>query len=163
MSPRSTARRLRHSAGYLGLGMIAEAARELDGIVDQDRLTPEVMSARVDLHMHAKQWDLVVAASRELAQLVPEDDKGWISWAFALRELNRVEEARTVLLGAEPRLGKKCGILHYNLACYHCLLGDRKEAKRRLALASAISAEWKNAARDDIDLTALWDDLTTTE
>lgn len=156
---KSTLRRLKHASGYLGLGMLNEAADELETIEGDDRLSADVMRLRVDLYMQAKQWDLLSAVARELARLSPEDETGWINWAYALRELNRVEEAKAVLLQAEPIHGPKSGVLHYNLACYHCLLGDLVEAKRRLSIACRADNQWKRAALDDPDLKAMWDDI----
>lgn len=78
---------------------------------------------------------------------------------FALRELQRVEEAKAVLLEAEPIHGKKCALLHYNLACYACLLGDHVEAKKRLRVACKMDKQWKRAALDDDDLKAMWEDI----
>jgi hypothetical protein len=68
--------------------------------------------------------------------------------------MSRVTEAKAVLLEAEPRHGKS-GVLHYNLACYHCLLGELEEAKARLNRACKTGKEWKDAATTDPDLEAL--------
>ena len=156
-----TGRRLQFARGYIGLGMLDEAARELDAILAVDRPKPEVTSVWVDLHMEAKRWVQLERVGRTFARSQPQEDKGWISWAYALRELNRIEEAKAVLLEAEPLHGRTCGVLHYNLACYACLLGDRTEAKRRLAMACKMNREWKTAALDDPDLAAMRDDLTS--
>ena len=154
-----TSRHLQFASGYIDLGMLNEASDELEAIEGEDRLSPEVMSVRRDLYMEAKQWDLLLAVSRELARQRPKLDKGWIGWAFALRELQRVEEAKAVLLEAEPIHGKKSALLHYNLACYACLLGDHVEAKKRLRVACKMDKRWKSAALDDEDLKAMWDEI----
>ena len=153
-----TSRRLEHAAGYLALGLVNQASDELEAIEGMDRLSAEVMSARVDLYVTAKQWDLLLAVSRELARLRPEDEHGWIHWAYALREMNRVAEAKVVLLEAEPMHGKTCAALHHNLACYACLLGDNEEAKRRVMEACRLGGEWQKTAREDPDLKGLWDE-----
>lgn len=122
------------ASGYIELGLLNEASDELEAIEGADRLSSEVMSVRADLYMTAKYWDLRVAVARELARVPSGDEKGWILWAYALRELGRIEEAKAVLLEAEPLHGE-CAVLHYNLACYSCLLGHLDEARRRLATA----------------------------
>jgi hypothetical protein len=73
--------------------------------------------------------------------------------------LNRIAEAKAVLLEGEPLHGKQCGVLHYNLACYYCLLGAMAEAKKRLSMACKMDKGWKEAALDDSDLKAMWDDI----
>jgi len=152
-------RHLEYASGYLALGLLDEASDELEMIEGDDRMSADVMRLRVDLYHQAKQWDLLLAVARALARLVPEDEQGWISWAFALRELNRVSEAQEVLLKAEPKHGPSSAVLHYNLACYACLLGNMEEAKSRLSTACKMDAESKVDALDDPDLKAMWDDI----
>jgi hypothetical protein len=72
-------------------------------------------------------WDLLIAVARELARLPPINDQGWIHWAFELQELGLIAEAKAVFFQAEP-LHPSCAVLHYNMACYECLLGDIPEA-----------------------------------
>lgn len=139
--------------------MFPEAAREFDAIEGDDRLSPDVLSVRADLHMEAKQWVPLVAAAQALARRQPKSLKGWIHWAYALRELNRVAEAKAVLLEAEPLHWEKCALLHYNLACYHCLLGELAAARERLRKACKMDKHWQEQARADPDLAALRGDL----
>ena len=47
----STARRIEHANAYLALGLLNEAADELEAIEGLDRLSPAVMSVRCDLYM----------------------------------------------------------------------------------------------------------------
>ena len=154
-----TRRHLEFASGYLELGMVTEAADELEAITGPDRLSAGVMRVRADLYMEGQEWELLLAVARELARLRPDEEKGWIYSAYALRELGRIGEAKAVLLEAEPRHGAVCAVLHYNLACYHCLLGELAEAKRRLAMACRMNAEWKAAALQDADLTAMRDEI----
>ena len=151
----STRRHLEYASGHIALGMFKEAVAELAAIQPSDQGLSAVVSVRIDLHMHAKQWLRVIEQTKALIRVAPEDDKGWITWAFALRELERIEEARAVLLQAEPRHGAKCGLLHYNLACYACLLGDKAEAQRRLVTAFKFDKAWKQSALEDSDLQAM--------
>jgi Flp pilus assembly protein TadD len=141
--------------------MVNEAADELEAIDRDIRLSVEVLRVRVDLHMAAKQWNLVIAVAKPVCEASPKDEGAWIAWAYALREMQRVKEAQEVLLQAEPLHGNTCGVLHYNLACYACLLGNMQEARRRLSIAYKFDEHWSVSALDDEDLRALWDDITT--
>jgi hypothetical protein len=154
-----TRRHLEYATGYLELGLPAAAAEELEAITGPDRLSAEVMQVRANLYLQTGQWDLLLAVARELTRLRPEDEHGWIHAAYALRELERIVEAKAVLLEAEPRHGTACALLHYNLACYHCLLGELPAAKTRLAIACRMNGEWKKSALDDRDLSALWNEI----
>jgi len=151
-----TARRTGHAIGYLALGLLVEASDELEAIEGPDRLSPEVMRVRCDLYMMAKDWELLLAVARELTRSRPSDEKGWIHAGIALRKLNRVAEARAVLLEAEAIHGA-CAFLHYDLACYASLLGDIAEARRRLSVACKLDGQRRETSLDEPDLAAMWD------
>ncbi len=147
-------RRVQYAGGFLQLGMSAEAEEELSLVEPKDRERPEILAAFCDLYSLTKDWRAMADTGRALAGACANDPHGWISWAFALRELQQVEAARDVLLEAES-CHRTCGVLHYNLACYHSLLGDLEEAKRRFRAALEIDRSWKDAGLEDSDLTAL--------
>jgi len=153
-------RRLEYARGYIELGLVSEAADELDAITSDARLSTDVLRVRVDLYMASKEWELVIVVAKPVCEASPADEGAWVAWAYALRELQQVTEAQDVLLRAEPLHGKTCGVLHYNLACYACLLGNLKEARRRFAKACKMNPEWKTASLDDDDLRALREDLS---
>lgn len=150
-------RRLEYARGYLELGLIAEAEKELKAISAEDWDQPESVETRLDFHLAAREWNEAISLGRSFVSEHPGGEKGWISWAYALRELDRIEEAKEVLLRAESLHGTTCGLLHYNLACYFCLLRDTAEAARRLALACRMEKAWRQAALDDPDLRGLRD------
>ena len=68
---------------------------------------------------------------------------------------NRLAEARTVLLEAEPC----CAALHYNFGSYQCLLGEMDKARERVRIACRIDGAFKKTALDDPDLTAIWGEV----
>jgi Flp pilus assembly protein TadD len=150
-----TRRRLEYASGYLGLGMLPEAAEELDQIAADEKQSPEVLRMWVALYHETKQWQRLAAVAQTWATADPKEEQGWISWAYGLRELERVEEAQTVLLKAEPLHGKSSAVLHYNLACYACLLGEKTIARQRLARAISMDAAFSTRATEDPDLAAL--------
>ena len=158
----ATVRHLRHAAGFLGLGMLNEASAELEAIDGDDRLAQEVMVVRSDLYQQTKHWDLLAAVARELTRRSPDYEKGWIDWAYALRAMKRIAEAKAVLLGAEPIDGKKSAVLHFNLGRYWCLLGELDEARERVRTACRMDAQFKAKALDDLDLKALWGEVEPT-
>lgn len=152
----STRRHVSYARGYVGLEMLRQAEDELDAVAPADQSLPEVLGVRVDLHMAARQWEKVVDVGRRLAEAYPETEHAWIGWAYALRELNRIEEARAVLLEAEAHHGRTSAVLHYNLACYDALLGALKSARARFAKACRMEKRFKEEGRHDPDLKALW-------
>ena len=150
-----TARRLQYTEGYLTLGLLDEAAAELDAIPIEDQGSDEVLELTIDLYSARQHWDRAVTAAQEYVRRQPDDAKGWISWAFALRRLTNIADAEQVLLQAETRIGATCALVHYNLACYRCQLGDGPGALQRLAVACRMEGHWKRAALTDPDLASL--------
>jgi tetratricopeptide (TPR) repeat protein len=153
----STPKRLEYAKGYIGLGLIKEASDELEAIAEGDWMSVEVLRVRVDLNMEARQWGVVVKLAGQVAEAAPADEQVWISWAYALRELQLVKEAEAVLLRAEKDYGQKSAILHYNLACYACLQGFHEEAGKRLKRAIRLDKRFEDEWADDPDLKALLD------
>lgn len=145
-------RRVEYARGYLELGLVNEAKAELDAIPENEQSELDVLELRVGVHMELKNWERVVGTAQLVCEQRPGSDRAWIAWGYALRELQRIEEAKRVLLRAERLHGAKCGVLHYNLACYYCLLGDADEAQRRLARAIALDRSWREVALEDGDL-----------
>jgi len=150
-----TRRRVRYALGYMGLGLFAEARAELKGVAEQEAWLPTVRSAQVDYHIARRQWKKTVAVAALLAGDHPQVENAWIGWAYALRELQRIDEARTVLLEAERHHGKHSAVLHYNLACYDALLGALASARARLERACRLDPGFKAVAQNDPDLQAL--------
>lgn len=49
-------------------------------------------------------------------------------------------------------------VAHYNLACLHALLDERKESLMSLRTAIALNSVWRDFAKGDPDFTSLWKD-----
>jgi hypothetical protein len=46
-------------------------------------------------------------------------------------------------------------LFHYNIACYHAVLGERKRARSHLRRAFSMDESLRGRAREDEDLAAL--------
>ena len=150
-----TCKHLDYALGYIGLNLFAEAADELNRIAAVDRATPPVITVRLELAMAEEHWDDVIALAPRLVQAAPSNERFWIAWAYALREQQKINEARDVLLRGVAIISAPSVLVDYNLACYFCLLGDLAEARRRLSLVFTREPAWKQEARHDPDLAAL--------
>jgi tetratricopeptide (TPR) repeat protein len=146
---------LDYAQGYLGLNLLAEAKAELALIRPEDRATPAVLALHLELAMATGAWTRVIALAKKLSAMRAAGERPWIAWAYALREKQRVAEARDVLLRGESAMEGASALVDYNLACYHALLGDLPEARRRLKRACTRNPDWKSEALADPDLAAL--------
>lgn len=150
-----TRKHLDYAHGYLALNLHAAARAELALIRPADCEQPAVLIARIELAMATSAWTRVITLAPRVTAARPDSERPWIAWAFALREKQRIAEARDVLLRGERAIAAPGALVDYNLACYHCLLGELTEARRRLKRAIAREPEWKIEAASDPDLAAL--------
>lgn len=151
----SPATHLAYAAGYLQLGMIAEARTELDCLAPEDLSASAALALRLEIAMAEEDWTEVLVRALPLVAQDNTEERPWIAWAYALRELQRIEEARETLLTGARLIKNPSLLVAYNLACYAALLGDLPEARRLLAGVFAEDDSWRAVAREDDDLAAL--------
>jgi hypothetical protein len=145
-------KRLAYALGYIELSLLREARAELARLSAEERETPEAMAVLVELAMVEDDWRQVIRLAPRVAKVAPAVERPWIAWAYALREVGKVEEARDVLLRGAALIEKPTVLVDYNLACYDCLLGDHDGAKRRLSRVFKREPGWRAQAADDPDL-----------
>ena len=150
-----TQTRLQYANGYLDLGMIREAAQELDSISPEDRESTETLTMCVRLYLESKKWFRMTLTAKELAERQPENPFGWVNWAYALRERNRIKDARSVAKAGLEYVSNDA-ILWFNYACYCSLLGDVEEASEYLDKAISLDKRFEAESVSDTDLDNLW-------
>jgi tetratricopeptide (TPR) repeat protein len=147
-------RRLSHARGYLELGMIAEAASELDRIPIPDSADLEVLGVRLAVLQEQENWPVLRDRARELVDRVPAEAAGWVTWAYATRRAESIEAAEKILLAAEVQHPSEATI-QFNLGCYACQRGDLLTARMRVNRAIALDPKFAAAAATDPDLAPL--------
>ncbi|MEY4487976.1 MAG: hypothetical protein RIQ79_484 [Verrucomicrobiota bacterium] len=150
----STATLLRYAAGYLALGLQAEAIAELDAIATADQDTLPVISLRAHLCSETEDWARAADLGEKLSRLDPGDAGHWIQWAYAVRRFTGIPNAREILLTALVRHPQE-PILHFNLACYEAQLNNLPAARNHLRNACSLQAECREMALADADLVPL--------
>lgn len=146
--------RLSQARGYLGLGMIEEAAVELDQLPAGTAEQTEVLALRALVLQEQAKWPPLAEIARTLVRRQPAESGWWITWAYATRRSRSLEAAEAILLEAE-RTHPQAAAIQFNLGCYACVRGDLAEARRRINLAIALDKSFKEAAATDPDLVLL--------
>lgn len=149
-------RRLRAAEGYMELGMPVDAHAELEEIAPESRDHSDVLALKVRIYRSLEKWESMQAVARTLAFRDPQSAHWVVSWAFASRRADSINTARLILLEAVERL-PGAAVLHYNLACYECLLGDVEVARGRLKHAIGLDGNLRAKAIDEEDLKAIWE------
>ena len=140
--------------GYCDLKMYGDAGEELEKISRDYHDLPEVAGARLAILQGLKQWDRTRDMARELAQGDPGNVQWWISWAYATRRAESIGAAKAILLEAVKQHSDE-PLIHYNLACYDCQLGDLETAKAYLKRAFKLESGYRKIAAGDEDLIPL--------
>ena len=136
--------------------MFDEAAQVLEQIEPEEKARNEVLGARVNLYIGAKEWDMAAAVASHLVKVEPQTAGWWISLAYALRRTESVEKAEAIMLRAQA-IHPKVAMIAFNLACYASVAGRMEEAKERLQHAIELDKGIRGLALDDEDLKPLWE------
>ncbi len=150
--------RLQAAEGWLELGDVLEAGKEIEGIPSKLQEHPDVLEVRWQICAQTKRWEDCLRLSRILKERAPERLNGWLNFSFALHELKRTREAWDGLFGVVEKFPGEPTIA-YNLACYAAQLGREWEAEQWLKQAFKLgeARALKRMALADPDLKPLWE------
>ena len=137
--------------GYLELGMVADSAAELGQIAPKCREQLEFLAIRAGILHETKEWTTLQTVAGKLAVMDPTDPQWPISLAYATRRAQSLDLARVVLLHA-LKLHPKEALIHFNLACYDCQLGDHSSALSFIEAALRLRPSMRSMALEDPDL-----------
>jgi len=151
-------RRLSTAEGYLMLGLFDDAAVELDSLPAETQGREEVLTVRLALCQATERWAAMQAAARRLLDLEPASSDWCIALAYATRRAESIEQARLILMEALDRHPLE-PLVHYNLACYDCQLGDVPSAKQFIERALRLKPSMGRMALEDEDLAPIWASL----
>src|SRR5215207_6698935 len=112
------------AVGWLELGSVMEARRELDAISPAHREHPDVLEAWWPILAQEKNWEAALASAEKLVAQAPERQSGWVQQSYALHELKRTREACGRLVQVVEKF-RDVYVIPYNLACYQCQLGNK--------------------------------------
>ena len=148
---------LEAAEGWIELGNWREANEELEKITPQLRAHPFVLELRYKVYEAAEKWDMALEVAKGLREILPANQWGYFYTAYALHELKRTQEAYDLVKGIIRKFPKH-QMMHYNLACYSCQLGNLKEAMKWLekAIDLAGTEDIRLMALHDHDLEPLW-------
>lgn len=148
-------RHLTAASGYLELGMVDDAEREMEEIPPEEKGCSEVIGFRVHLAMRSGRWETGADLARHLVGVEPERAEWWINYAFCTRRAESIAHAEEVLIRA-VELHPEEALIRFNLACYACVTGRLDLAKQRLTEAISLDPDIRDHAVEDDDLKALW-------
>ena len=150
------------AVGWMELGNLAEAKAELARVSAAQQEHPDVLELRWSLAAQEERWEEGLQAAQALLRCAPNKCTGWLHQAYALRRVpgGGLQKAWEALLPAAAKFPKET-IIHYNLACYACQMGQLDEARQRLKVATRLGGKKKISAMAlaDSDLQPLWEEI----
>lgn len=145
---------LSFARGYLELGMLRHAERELDTLPVHLQDAPAVMSLRSHVLVARRRWRSVVAHARRAVRLFPEAPEYYVHAATAFDMLGQRDESRRVWESA-PEMIRTNGVLHLHVARFEARLGNVAAARDHLASALDLDPDLRAVASRDPHLTAV--------
>ena len=153
----SDAFHLTAAKGWLELGNHIEANNELEEIEPLNRAHPDVLEVRWQIYRRAGRFDACHEIAEALKAKEPHLHRGTFYLAESLYHVGKIQEAYAELAPSLERFPEAWAV-HYDMACYSCLLGRLDEA--RAYLEKAFTLDGSNTAKlralDDPDLAAIW-------
>jgi tetratricopeptide (TPR) repeat protein len=147
--------------GYLELGLLGDALREVQSLSEQEQMSVEGLSALLEIYRAAEDWSLMEAVAASLWRTDKQKVEHWLDLAFAKRHASSVESARELLAEAAKRFPSEA-MVHFQLACCECQLGNLASAKEHLGESKRLCATCRVLAlTDEGDLNPFWLDYVT--
>ena len=122
------------ASGYLKLGMIREAARELENLETADLCRSDVIDLRIQVMLARRHWRLAHKLARAAMRMFPGMLEFYRHGAIASEARGDLVEAKRIWCSA-PSLFHQSGYFHYKIAGYEALLGNTHRAQEHIALA----------------------------
>jgi tetratricopeptide (TPR) repeat protein len=147
--------------GWLQLGDVASALKELTYLDSSLKNHPDVLLLRWDIHAALGNWNEAYEIALALIKIIPEDVKSWFNRAEALRHIagGCIGAAyETLLPGA--KIFEENYLFHFWLARYACLAGKIREARHWLLRAGVLGSV-KKIALEEPDLQPLREVMKT--
>lgn len=145
---------LRTALGWLELGLPEDALRELEALAPRDRMRRQALELKLVAQMKAERWNAGADTGRLLCLREPKEPRFFIQAAYCLHETGDTEAARNWLMTGPSSLIED-PLFHYNIACYHAVLGERKQARSHLRRALSMDESLRRRANSDEDLSTL--------
>lgn len=158
----TSAHQLNAVLGWLELGNLQEARRELNGLGPAVQSRPELLEVRWILDARQEDWPEALKTAERLVETAPENSAGWLHRAYAVRRVpgGGLARAAELLTPAFDKFPEEPTI-PYNLACYACQLGQLEQARSWLqaAVKRGSAKKIKTMGLSDPDLEALWPEI----
>lgn len=131
--------------------MPEDALIELRNTPTSEQTSERYKELLLATEMMLEHWESAAHTARHLCEISPNEKSYFIHAAFCLHETAETGAALSHLISGPPSL-EKDPLYHYNLGCYHAVLGNKQDAINCLDVAFTLDPELKKTAAEDDDL-----------
>lgn len=139
----------RQAEGYLELGMARHALDLLAALRDDD-MDPQAWYLRGEALRALERYAEALGPLEKVAEAAPDDIAVWLALAWCYKRADRIERAVNAMEQALIVKPKEA-LLHYNLACYLSLAGQKERAIGHLSKAFALDPSYRGMVEGERD------------
>lgn len=143
---------IRQAEGYLELGMAEHALEALTHFDETDKLNSHALYLRGEALRELGQYGEALLPLARAAEEAPSNYKIWLALGWCHKPTGRIDlaiESLEEALAVDPQNA----LVHYNLACYWSLAGNKRQALLYLAQALDLDPNYRDlvSAESDFD------------
>jgi Flp pilus assembly protein TadD len=147
----------REAEGYLEFGMGEHALDALARLGKAANLSPHALYLRGEALRELERYDEALRPLRRAAKADPDDLHVWLALGWCHKRTARIDLAVRAMERA-LEVAPSEALVHYNLACYLSLAGDKERALTHLSQAVTLNARFRALAHDEPDFESIRSD-----
>ena len=141
---------IRQAEGYLELGMPQQAISTLEKFGAGEHVPASVFYLRGEALRSLGRWTDAIVPLERAASGSPENIHIWLALGWCHKRNGRIDlaiESLEQAMEAEPQEA----LIHYNLACYWSLAGNKRHALAFLSKAFDLEADYRDLVSSEPD------------
>jgi tetratricopeptide (TPR) repeat protein len=148
---------MRRVEGYLELGMPRHALEVLESCIDPQALDGHAVYLRGEALRSLERYAEAVSWLQKAAERMPDEIHVLLALGWCHKRTGRLDLAIEALTQA-LKIDAGEAIIHYNLACYWSLAGNKRHVLKHLSRALEMDAKYRDLVHDEPDFTPMRDD-----
>lgn len=141
---------IQEAEGYLELQMPQHALNLLDGVEDPGTFKGHTLYLRGEALRSMERYGEALEPLRGAAELTPSNLQVWLALGWCYKRQGRLDLAIEALDQA-CEIDPGMPLIHYNLACYWSLAGNKDRAIKYLARALDMDSQYRDLISSETD------------